>query len=585
MRRIFWASLFGILLGCLSACSEEDEIFSTHSSDSDSIYLYKNIHKIFFTQPEVAIRRLDTCEMKGYKSPDSIRFYRGTLYGMLNNTDKMFSEWETILFREGADVGSPFYLHVLKSEASMKSIHNQRVKALEYCLLGDSLARANNLMDVSVGFRVLATEISDECFVQKENITTLESCVEDSKDLMDTRRSFNTYLFIRDDLYDAYCRYNPFASEEDKKDNAFLYNYVCESVKLLDQMVEKFYDGKSDESVDYKYLQYYGQMVELLSKMDRKEEALAVFEEKGKPLCIGASRIMKNGCDQVLASMQANVGDYASSIEFFKDELARSETKHDTVVMMQDLNQLCDIYKQKGDFATAYSYLERYHSLYKWKSRTDLLGQSSEYMTLFKVQEHEVARHDAESEALVSKIIASVTSAVLVIVFCLLLILWKQYYTIKKMNRTLVANINKIVDDRKRQEAIRAREVAESESGEAEKDRNVQLYIHELCARRLFCNPDFDRENLLAELNLPKTGFWKLFEEEIGQHFAGFLLNLRLEHAAEMIREHPELTVDAIAIDSGFSGRSTFYRNFTSRFGISPKVYRGELHNEAVKGE
>lgn len=593
MKKLVGGSFFGIVLCCMAAACGVGDKEPYAALESDSIYYLPKILKISYQQPEVAIERLDSCEKKGLNSVDSICFYRGTLYGLLKRTDLMFAEWEKILFREGADVGSDLYLHVLRTEASMKNNRNQKVKALEYCLLGDSLATAHNNSFSSIQFKVLAADISNECFVQKENITILEKCVEDSKSFLDEKRTFNTHLFIREDLYDAYCRYNPFAGEEDKKDDAFLYQYLCESKELIDQMVEKFHDGVSNESLNYKYIQYYGHMVEHLVKMGRKEEARAIFEQKAKPLCMGASRILRTANN--VAMMQSFLGDLDPSIDYYRQALAQSEAKHDSVSMMIDLNILRDCYEQKGDYQNAYQTLTQYHDLYKHNARKDLLGQSAEYLTLFKVQEHEMAQREAEAEAQISKVVATVVSIVLVVVFCLLVLLWRQYHTIKQMNRALVANINEVLDARQKEQAMmepveapvneNTECLTESEApggktaNEVDSHR-VQYYIYQLTSRKLFCAVDFDREALLDELHLPKSGFWKVFSEVTGQNFAPYLLNLRLEYAADQIRQHPEFTVDSIAIESGFSSRSTFYRNFTTRFGISPKVYRGELENE-----
>jgi len=575
MKNILWVSTVGLLLYCFSACGAGGQT-EPIASDGDSIYQLSNILKIAFKQPELAIKRFDTCEMKGINSVDSICFYRGTIYGLLKNSDKMFEEYERILFREGANVNEPLYLHVLKTEASMKNNRNQNIKALEYCLLGDSLARVNDNELFSLQFRVLAADIGNESFVQKENI---EKCVDESIFLLNEKRTFNIHLFFRDDLYDAYCRYNPFASEEDIKDNQFLYDYTCETKKLIDQVVETLHNGKSNEVLDYKYIQCYNQMVELLVKMGRKEEARAIYEEKAKPLCMEATRLMRTASN--IASMQAALGEFDPAIEFLKQDIASSEAQKDTVTMMIDMNQLRECYEQKGDFAQAYQTLYRYHELYKWKARKELMGQSAEYLTQFKVQEHQMAQREAESEAHVLKVITIVVSVVLVILFCMFVILSYQFRTIKQRNRALVGNVNKFLDDKKREDQLRAHEQTTPTATNIENDEQmVQLYIYELCSRHLFCKSDFNRDDLLEELHLPKTGFWKLFEEKTGQRFAPYILNLRLEHAAELIREHPEYTIDAIANDSGFSGRSTFYRNFTTRFGISPTVYRGGLQED-----
>ncbi len=55
---------------------------------------------------------------------------------------------------------------------------------------------------------------------------------------------------------------------------------------------------------------------------------------------------------------------------------------------------------------------------------------------------------------------------------------------------------------------------------------------------------------------------------------------MRLEHARELLSlPNTELTIEAIAIDSGFGSRNTFYRLFREKYGLTPVEFR-KLANE-----
>lgn len=105
---------------------------------------------------------------------------------------------------------------------------------------------------------------------------------------------------------------------------------------------------------------------------------------------------------------------------------------------------------------------------------------------------------------------------------------------------------------------------------------DVTQFIYELGSRKLFTNPDFDKNLLLAELNIHRSNFSTDFERQTGCSITKFILKLRMEHAAILIKDNPEYTLEAIASDSGISSRTTFYRNFTNYFGITPSAYRLE---------
>ncbi|MBO4664017.1 MAG: helix-turn-helix transcriptional regulator [Bacteroidaceae bacterium] len=105
---------------------------------------------------------------------------------------------------------------------------------------------------------------------------------------------------------------------------------------------------------------------------------------------------------------------------------------------------------------------------------------------------------------------------------------------------------------------------------------DVTKYIYELTTRHLFTNPDFDRNALLVELNIHRSNFFMDFERQTGLSISKYILKQRMEYAAQLIKNNPEYTLEAIASDSGILSRTTFYRNFTTYFGITPSAYRNE---------
>lgn len=202
----------------------------------------------------------------------------------------------------------------------------------------------------------------------------------------------------------------------------------------------------------------------------------------------------------------------------------------------------------------------------------DLAAIEAHYEAEFKTleKEKEIMR---QRYLLIGSIVA------LLLLGIILVVVIRHNRIIARKNHALVLNINQLLDSRKQSALsnVPNQISVNEETNESTAHRLVQRYLYELTTRQLYCDPEFNREMLLEELHMPKSTFWKMFEEETGQQFAPYLLNLRLEHAAEVIRNHPEWTIDAIASESGFAGRSTFYKNFTIRFGISPAVYRNEV--------
>ena len=58
-----------------------------------------------------------------------------------------------------------------------------------------------------------------------------------------------------------------------------------------------------------------------------------------------------------------------------------------------------------------------------------------------------------------------------------------------------------------------------------------------------------------------------------GLSFPDYIKGLRIAHALDLIKEHPDLTVQQIADQSGFYSISSFERSFKSITGKTPREY------------
>ena len=95
-----------------------------------------------------------------------------------------------------------------------------------------------------------------------------------------------------------------------------------------------------------------------------------------------------------------------------------------------------------------------------------------------------------------------------------------------------------------------------------------------LRSEKLFTRTNLDRKMLAGLLGTNETYLANAIRSANGDTFTGYITNLRLRHALKMLDEQPDLTFEAIAIDSGFGSYSPFFRAFRKQYGISPSDYR-----------
>lgn len=250
-------------------------------------------------------------------------------------------------------------------------------------------------------------------------------------------------------------------------------------------------------------------------------------------------------------------------------------------------SQRSNVYRLAGDWKNSYLEISQYmaekDSINAAETKSIVDKMSADMQTLYQTKEK-------EAQLLRQKYM--LISAGIGLLALLLIVVGVIYRNreIRKKNRALVDNINQLLDMRKKEQQQHlftpTHKAAPEHSSDAalsadsiddeKEDNRVQIFLRELIENRRFCNPEFDRDALLSELHLQKANFWKLFEEETGTTIQKYVQNLRMEYAAEEIRQHPEYTIEAIAADCGIPSRATFYRNFSARFGITPMIFRDQ---------
>lgn len=87
---------------------------------------------------------------------------------------------------------------------------------------------------------------------------------------------------------------------------------------------------------------------------------------------------------------------------------------------------------------------------------------------------------------------------------------------------------------------------------------------------------DLTLDSLAAESGYSRAHFLRMFRAATHQTPHQYLLNVRLEHAIQMMRERSTPLID-IALACGFSSHAHFTNVFRSKFGMLPSQYRREL--------
>lgn len=81
-------------------------------------------------------------------------------------------------------------------------------------------------------------------------------------------------------------------------------------------------------------------------------------------------------------------------------------------------------------------------------------------------------------------------------------------------------------------------------------------------------------EDIARELDMSIGQFHQYFDKVVGENFRTWRIRKRIEHARQLLEEHPDWPVTRIARESGFNDRSNFYLQFKRFTGQSVTDYR-----------
>lgn len=256
---------------------------------------------------------------------------------------------------------------------------------------------------------------------------------------------------------------------------------------------------------------------------------------------------------------------------------------------LQILETKIRIARLKGDFELAVNVYDTVTALRDSLQRKDINAQLDELRTQYEVDRHVMEKIRNRNYAWL------LTIALLLVVS--VLVIWIVYSRrLHTKNVRLVKQINEL--DRLTAEAKECKESKEgkddkddkaSKNGrikrksEAAADASTTAQTSELMLRlktlmkeeQLYTNLDMNRKILATRLNTNESYLRNAIKDELGLTFSEYICELRLNHAKELLKLPGEQhTIENIATDSGFGSRSTMYRQFRNKFGLSPDEFR-----------
>ena len=125
---------------------------------------------------------------------------------------------------------------------------------------------------------------------------------------------------------------------------------------------------------------------------------------------------------------------------------------------------------------------------------------------------------------------------------------------------------------------IHSRRKAGEPDASAEEGRLTRNLMDEMSAlieeKELYRRKNLRITDVASELATNKTYVSVLLNNMSGESFTSMITRYRVQYAQKLLREHPDMILDEVAEESGFSSRTTFFRNFKALTGMTPQEWK-----------
>ena len=573
--------------------------------------------KIYGTQPERALRIIDSAVLLGNLTKVKAEFLRATVYSRSIESmqyDSAILIAERLMENDEVLANPCFKENVLEVLLYACRMDQDFEQALYWAtLLRDSYQEGGKWMETLRTEAEIGTILVNVGQWQ-EGMAKIEAVIQ-QLDLQSEPKSFSNL----DATIIALKRKVEACFEMELYDEAIpTAQRMLELLNDYEQHPDEYHDGHYREPSDEKRPNYidfyrgkaYGYMAKShasLNEIDEAKNYIALFEQTFASQSF-TSRFM-------IAPVLGKVGEHDRMLAIYDEVEQRLGNDTLNEYYAEILKERAKAAKAQNRLDDANRYLQRYNDL-KEQIHIDLLqGKADLYEARFQAQrqqrEIEQQREATRRVELSRTVIGFIGLFILLVAFYVI----RQWRKTQQRNRILAQQITEAVEYKDKYSKLKRSIKAEGSGGfeirpdgegdlkspthdsqianstelaapptqvlaanPAElSDADLFVYLRDLIEREtLFLNPLFERQTLIERTGLTKERIGAAFAQASGyERLTSLVRELRLNHAVRLLNEQPEMTIEQVSQASGFGNTVSFNRSFKAKFGMTPSEFRG----------
>lgn len=531
------------------------------NTDNDSIYTHDHVMKIHLAYPDSALHLLDVMDERQPEYTFLSDVQRSDIYCALDEYHLMLKYAERALQSDSLQKNSKYYMQaILAAVDANKGLDRQNV-CIELLTKGIAVARETGslvgeaLCLCNMGecyFKVGQPDRAYECFYQG-----IQLCKDSSSSRLAPSLSF---------LYGTLVTY---LDQDERYEEALK---VCDERGLLIEKMKQYKDiplGYIDQQLSYNYIK----QAALLARLNRRSEANEAF------------RLFSQTESSRQPTGKTNSAIYYLSVDQYHKALEVCPAYELPDTISRDfLNWLmiqASAYKGLKQYDRALAYEERMIVIADSINARERKSEVAELSTIYNLQEKEWNLRQKDEQLRASAKIRNVLILALAFAVIALGVYMRYTRIVKRKNRILadrldnIVNYEREIDDLQRIGAADEPEMPQVEVNESLSDTQLFKYIESLIRhKKPYLNSALSRQEMTSQLPISSNRFTQVLQGQAKMDFVQYITSWRLKHALNLIKIHPNYTVEAVSEQSGFSSLRQFQRSFKAAYGMSLSEYK-----------
>ena len=288
--------------------------------------------------------------------------------------------------------------------------------------------------------------------------------------------------------------------------------------------------------------------------------------------------------DYFIVDYMKKRGRYPEAVTIYNDLIQRVRQQGDTLGEMMNTAKwgLAEVYQKMGRYNQAATLYEQVLEIQDTLKTRKAKHTAQELAAVYHDQEQEQTIMQQQAANTRAKLIAIGIGIFALLFLALAVIVIRKNRIISRKNQSLAAQITEAINYKQmywdQKWAQTPKPAAVTDDLKELTDEQLFLHINEIVMHeRLFLDPNFDRQAIMDRFHLSKERVGAVFSKG-SEHVKlnKYILQLRLEYAAHLLIDEPELTIAQVAADSGFGSSAYFSDRFRQHYDMSPSDFRIE---------